>query len=366
MSQVRVRFNPPKTTAVAVQHEKHEKQLPLTHHEMLALMPAFSAQGLHADLKASRREVRMIAFQPRDHAATETAPALREVLFLWVAAPEAGDRQPTEFELVRRVEVLEDPDAAWSTLRGSGKDLALLLEQVLAVPLSRQIERVGELLLARDYVLGTGDFAGRPEFAEARVQFPGMRLEAVADRRGGYPLEYKLTPQAGQRICLAEDLVAVLGRGFRPMTRFVSYWRGSIKVPRKEPERTPEIERQLKRALSQLQACLARPPSDFHTRFRWARWQVTFRRALPLLIGIGLLMATPAIRFIDLEEHSLLRMLIFHLPPFMLVGFFLMREMPKLEIPPLPRPLRQRQWIEPIQADGRRQSQTSRILPNEA
>lgn len=363
MAQVRVRFNPPKTNAVAVQDKK---QLPLTHHEMLALMPAFSARGLHADLKASRREARMIAFQPQDHAASDTAPALREALILWVAEPEAGDRQPTDFELVRRVEVLDDLDAAWSTLRASGKDLAQLLEQVLAIPLSRQIEPVGEHLVARDYVLGTGDFAGRPEFVEARMKFPGMLLEAVADRRGGYPLEYKLTPDAGQRLCLTEDLIAVLGRGFRPMTKFVSYWRGSIKVPRKEPERTPEIERQLKRALIQLQGCLARPPSDFHGRYRLARWQVTLRRALPLLVGIGLLMATPAVRFIDLEEHSLLRMLIFHLPPFMLVGFFLMREMPKLEIPPLPSPLRQRQWIESVQAEGRSQSQASRMLHNEA
>ncbi len=124
-----------------------------------------------------------------------------------------------------------------------------------------------------------------------------------------------------------------------------SYWRGTVKVARREPKRTPEIEYSLGRIVTHLARTLERPPAAFHERHSRARWRVTFQRATPMLIGIGLLAATPAIRFLNMEDNSILRMLIFHAPPMMLVGFFLMREMPRLEIPPVPRPLRNPVWV---------------------
>jgi len=41
-------------------------QHPLTHHEILTLMGPFTARGLHADMAASRREARVLAFTATD------------------------------------------------------------------------------------------------------------------------------------------------------------------------------------------------------------------------------------------------------------------------------------------------------------
>jgi hypothetical protein len=61
--------------------------------------------------------------------------------------------------------------------------------------------------------------------------------------------------------------------------------------------------------------------------------------------ALGLIAATPAVSLLPMGEGSLLRMLIFHAPPLMLAGFFLFNELPRIEIPPLPRPLKQERWL---------------------
>jgi hypothetical protein len=85
-------------------------------------------------------------------------------------------------------------------------------------------------------------------------------------------------------------------------------------------------------------------PQRFHERLHRRRWGVTLRRAMPALGGIGLLLGAAAVPRIDLAEDSVLRMLIFHAPPLLLVAFFCLREMPRIEIPPLPRAPGARQW----------------------
>jgi hypothetical protein len=91
---------------------------------------------------------------------------------------------------------------------------------------------------------------------------------------------------------------------------------------------------------------LAEPPQRFHERLWRQRWGVTLRRATPLLGGVALLLGAAAVPKIDLAEDSVLRMLIFHAPPLLLVALFCMREMPRIEIPPLPRASRAQQWRE--------------------
>jgi hypothetical protein len=71
------------------------------------------------------------------------------------------------------------------------------------------------------------------------------------------------------------------------------------------------------------------------------------QRALPLIIALGVIAATPAVRLLPMSEGSLLQMLIFHAPPLMLVGFFMLRELPRIEIPPLPRNLKHTGWLTP-------------------
>jgi hypothetical protein len=58
-----------------------------------------------------------------------------------------------------------------------------------------------------------------------------------------------------------------------------------------------------------------------------------------------LLAVTPLVQLLSLDNASLARMFIFHAPPMLLMGIFMMRELPVIEIPPVPRRLIGGDWI---------------------
>lgn len=390
--------------------------VPLTHHEILALMAPFSRRGLHADLAASEREQRRLAFKPDVLPADDTRPVALTSSLCLEAAP-AGAR-PGKHRLIRRV---RDGSGLESTLSADGVDLERLLEQLQQVPVERQFVFHEGIPVARSYLLesasqalaqragdgakraartvggrllasalsaaervlgdkmpgrgrgtpGAADAAApeeapealeaqdemdeglildedgplRPVLVEANTRVGPLSLNLKLDRFIGVPAEFKVTPDPGVKLKAPEDLFAVIDWPFRPMRQIVSYWRGSIKVAPHEPHRTVDAEVKLGRTVEHLATTLAAPPALFHDRHRGARWRVAYQRAVPLLVLLGIMAATPAIQWLELEDKSLLRMLIFHAPPFMLVGFFVMREMPRFEIPPLPRRLTQREWF---------------------
>jgi hypothetical protein len=117
-----------------------------------------------------------------------------------------------------------------------------------------------------------------------------------------------------------------------------------LRLRGKEPDRSRDAEVKLTRTVEHLAETLSAPPARYHERLVAARWNVAFRRALPLLIGLGLIFGAPAIQFLELSEGSLIRMLIFHSPPLLMVLFFSMKEMPRIEIPPFPKPLVASAW----------------------
>jgi protein-S-isoprenylcysteine O-methyltransferase Ste14 len=67
------------------------------------------------------------------------------------------------------------------------------------------------------------------------------------------------------------------------------------------------------------------------------RWAVTARRAVPLLVCLGVIGAALAVPALNLPPDSVLRMLIFNAPPLLLGLFVVLREMPRVELPPRPR-----------------------------
>ena len=108
-----------------------------------------------------------------------------------------------------------------------------------------------------------------------------------------------------------------------------------------------QAEQRLVRTADHLAATLAASPAQFHPRHRGARWRVAGRRAIPALLSLGLVAAAAAVPQLTLAPESVLRMLILNAPPLLLIGFFCLREVPRIEIPPLPRPLRQAAWLQP-------------------
>ncbi|WP_058554563.1 hypothetical protein [Thiohalocapsa sp. ML1] len=378
-------------------------QHPLTHHEILTLMGPFTARGLHADMAASRREARVLAFTATEIPADADCPiALTARLRLEAGAASGKHR------LVREV---RDGSGLMATLTAEGAELDTLLAQLEQVSVRRHFGVHGGVPVARSYVLmpaslafsqragadarraaatvggrlwqaarsraeallgervawlrrkpaaapdpapadelliGDADGALRAVLTEANARIDPIHLNLKADRFSGMPAEVKLTPDPGVKLKVPEDLIAVIAWDFRPLRQIVTYWRSAIRVATHEPARTADIETKLGAMVAHLAATLAEAPQSFHERHAGARWRVAYQRALPMLMLLGIMAASPAIRWVELADHSMLRLLIFHAPPLMLVSFFLMREMPRFEFPPLPRALMQRAWVERV------------------
>lgn len=319
---------------------------PLTHHEILTLIGPFTRRGLHADMTASRRADRRLIFNPIEHPSPlEGLPVLREVLELEVS-------EHRDCRLVRTL-TANDPAKPRRCLSASvtaaGPDPGALLEQIHRFPRERHFQVEHGVVVTRSYRLqrdATGESGETwlPVLTIARAEVHGVNLEVDADRGGGMPAQVRLDAPPGQRLQIPQDLLAVIGRHWRPLEDYTSDWRGTIRISRREPERTSDMEAKLGRTVAHLAETLSQPPAEFHPRHLRARWRVSLRRATPLLAALGLIGATPAVSLLPMGEGTLLRMLVFHAPPLMLAGFFLFSELPRIEIPPLPRPLRQERW----------------------
>jgi hypothetical protein len=66
---------------------------------------------------------------------------------------------------------------------------------------------------------------------------------------------------------------------------------------------------------------------------------------IPLLSSVVLLAGAAALTFVEIPQGSMIQMLIFNFPPVLLLMLFCMRELPRFEIPPLPRPSDAPSWF---------------------
>ncbi|MBK5929001.1 hypothetical protein CCR82_00215 [Halochromatium salexigens] len=316
--------------------------VPLTHHAILGLVAPFSQRGHQVDLTASDRAQRRLRFKPIQHPDLPSAgESITETLML-------DNPEPEHFHLRR---VLSDGAGLSSTLEIEGTDPGVLLEQVEAIEVGRQIVAAEGIHIARSYRLqpiaaseqSSAHWRLRLEKAEAQVEGVCLNLNAKTGRK--MPADVELRAKNDQRLRVPADLFAVLDWKWRPMRPLGRFWRGSVRIAADEPERTRDIEAKLAEAVPHLAKTLRSDPGEFHARWQSARWRVTFQRAIPMLIGLSLLGTAPLIQLLSLESASLVRMFIFHAPPLLMIGIFAMRELPVIEIPPLPRRLIGHDWI---------------------
>jgi hypothetical protein len=318
---------------------------PLTHHEIFTLVEPFTRRGRHVDLAASDRIERRLLFKPFDHPGdTKTASALRETLLL-------ENPKPDRYRLTR---TLRHPGGLEADLVVEGPDPGTLLDRVEGVDPRRHFREKAAFKIARSYRLESSTDAADDAASPTRLILTrgtalvdGLTLAMKAQTGRGMPAELELRAEDGDTIELPEDMLAVIGWDWRRLVRVKSGWRSTLKLRGKEPDRSRDAEVKLTRTVEHLAETLASSPARYHERLVAARWNVAFRRAIPLLIGLGLIFGAPAIQFLELSEGSLIRMLIFHSPPLLLVLFFSMREMPRIEIPPFPKPLPASAWREP-------------------
>ncbi|WP_295391167.1 hypothetical protein [uncultured Thiodictyon sp.] len=320
---------------------------PLTHHEILALVEPLARRGRQLDLAASDRAERRLAFQTREvTVAPPLGPVLQETLIL---------EQPAS-DVYRLTRTLTTQAGLMAELRVEGEALDGLIERLERVPAAgRFLVRQGVILARSDRLVP--DAAGpaatdRVVLAGATAELGVLRFAFDTMTGPGWPAEIRLTPAPGQSCTLPEDLLAVLGWSWKALERTPQGWRSSLRVAKREPERTADCERKLTRTFEHLVRTLGQPPGRFHQRLRLARWVFVGRRLAGILVVLGALVCGPAILYFDPPHDSVLRLLAFNTPNLLIIAWFGIRERPSLRPPRRPRPLSADAWAPPPAPPG--------------
>jgi len=301
---------------------------PLTHHEILALMPPFTGRGRQVDLAASDRAARRLVFKPVSHPLPEGV--IEETLLL----EPFGD---TQYRLTRQ---LAHPNGLQASLRAVSASLDELLAGIEAVAPQSQFRTGQGYAIALNQRLAAG--AGGPQaqvvVLNGVARIGALSLTLTVPSVSGVPAEVHIAADAGARLELPQDLLAVLGWDWARLIADRQGWRSRLKLARKEPRRSPDAVAKVERTAAHIARTLAEPPRRFHERFLGARWGVVLRRGIPVLtlvmLGLGLWVLS---RYAVGRETGAWVLLI-HVPTVMLAISFRMQELAQFEIPPLPRP----------------------------
>ena len=335
-----VRLTPPSS---AVRSAPPAPVTPLSHHEILGLVEPFTRTGRHVNLAASDRAARRLSFKPVDHPATPEQPALQELLQL--ECPPTGTPRLTR--------TLHLPGGLQAVLSVEGGTPAELLARVAAVPLPRQYLHGPGLLVAKtlrfEQRTAEPDAAAPLLLSQATAHLDGLVMRFKLSPVKGISGEIELESTDGESLVLPDDLLAVLGWSWARLVKRQTGWTTRLRLRGEGYKRSRDAEIKLELAVHHLAQTLAEPPARFHDRRVGARWGVVARRMIPLL-GAGAMIAGAA-AFAklepDLAEDSVFRMLIFHAPPILMVALFCMNELPRVEIPPIPKRPRQASWRQP-------------------
>jgi hypothetical protein len=319
---------------------------PLTHHEILELVEPFVRRGRHPDLPVSDRVARRIAFKALEHAGdTPGSPGLHDTLQL-------DHLREGRYRLTR---VLAHPSGAQARLVTEGAQPGELLARIECIAPWRQVRTVGNFVIAWRHRLEASD--GTPgdaaklvlTDAEARGECPNEWLKLTMDvpSMKGVSGEIKVFADAAEGVDLPDDMLAVQGRDwdcFRHIIGGAEGWRSNVKLRGSGEARSDDAEHKFECTIEHVARTLAEPPARFHERWTGARWRVFMRRMIPLGICIGLIAGAAAVPYMGIADDSVIHMLLFNAPPLLLVLFFSMRELPRIEVPPLPSRLRAAAW----------------------
>jgi hypothetical protein len=323
---------------------------PLTHHEIFTLVAPFARAGHQVDLAATDRPARRLAFRPRLHAQAEGLPAdwlpLQETLVLDCASAGA-------FELQR---TLTTATGLLAVLEGEGDDAAALLAAFAAVPAARQFPRAGGVALCLRHRMlraataaSVADTAGAPPLLlkAARVALPGLSLQMEVSGVSGYAAEIDIERAGSAIVHLPADLLEVLGHAWDRLQATARGWSSRVELRGAGAARAADAEARLAQMVEHLARTLAAPPAQFHPRHRGARWLIAARSTWPIALGAVVLGVGLWLQSHGAAADSALAVLANIAPPLLLGAFFLRREMPRLGLPRLPRPLPADAWRPP-------------------
>jgi hypothetical protein len=322
--------------------------LPLTHHQILALVRPFVLRGRAIDLAGSDRLAHQLRFRPVVHAAQDDGtPALTEILSLEPGSP--LDRPASPHRLRRR---LHTEAGLQAELEAEGSDLDELLDRVLAVPPAAHFRLVaGGVRVALSHRLppaADAHASAQPSPAlvlrSATAPLGGLTLKMKVSGVRGYRAELELLSDQDPGPQLPYDLLAVLSRPWHRLDAIGRGWRSGISLRGAEPRRSREAEARLLRTVEHLATTLAETPERFHLRHRRARWAVALQALLPLAVGLGVLAFAWGMQGLGPGYDSMLGAVANIAPPILLGMLFLRPEMPRVGLPRIPLPPRSDAW----------------------
>ena len=341
---------------------------PLTHHQILVLVEPFTRGGHRIDMAASDRAAHRMVFKPVAQDNWQQQLVLQAVegdagtwrlcrSLRWLGPWPAGHvaDSPNGAAPAAVAGRVAETAPGTALLWAEGLSPAALLARVEAIaPQAQCVVGDGHVSCYRQQLLppppaGSLDVpAERLQLTEARVLLPlGYQLSLKVPRVKGISAELRWQRLGGAGIAPPPDLLAVLGMAWSRLDPDPDGWRATLRLRGEGLVRSRDAQGRLAQAAAHLAQTLSQPPAAFHPRFRRQRWAATLRRAVPLAVCMGLVVAAAAVPWMNLAQDSTLRMLIFNAPPILLGLFFCLPEMPRFEIPPRPRPLAALHWTLP-------------------
>ncbi len=311
-------------------HARVTPAAPLTHHQIIDLLPPFVARGQQVDLAASHRADRCLRFKPVevhvDVPGGSGPQALSESLQL-------DCHVSGSFTLTR---ALRRADGLQATLRASGADVGELLARIDAVDGAQQFQQGHGFVVARSYVLPSA--AAAPWLNEGVVQFDGLTLTltmTLKDERGR-AADIAIASADGETLDLPQDLLAVLGWDWSWLARTRERWTGKLRLRGSTPRRSRHAQAALDLAAGHLARVLAEAPARFHRRHVVARLGVVLRRSIPLGTAVGMVLGALWLTQVRVDGNAGLFMLLHYGSIVLLVLSFGLQEEARFEIPPWP------------------------------
>lgn len=320
---------------------------PLSHHQILALAEPFVRRGLHVDLAASDRLERRVLFKPvtitdglMEH------PLITETYSFVDSGTTRGIMGGGNAPRITRSLKTGQHDLI-ASVSADGHDGAEIIARLAAVPLERFFVDGPGAQLAHAFLMSS-DPEAHLTLLRTHATAAGLHVLSEMPEIAGYPADITITDPKTAISTIDDDLLQILGRRWaRLETRQAKVgqaWRSMLRVKRSEPQRSEQAASDIAAAVTHIARVFSDTPAAYHEAFARQRWAVTGRRAIPLLASIALLAVGSLAMKIPWVHGSALQMLIFNSPPLLLIALFSMRELPRIEIPRIPRQSQATSW----------------------
>jgi hypothetical protein len=243
---------------------------------------------------------------------------------------------------MRLERVLTLPDGLTARLAVLGEEVSIMLARLQVIAVTDAVVWGDGYVIALDHQLDDDATQVRLIAGNARVGTWQLTLDGDPVRGMAADLVLATTDRGTHQ--LPEDLFAVLGWNWGLLRRRTDDWHGTLKFKGRGIARREYASACLVTAAAHLARTFAEPAARFHERAARARWRVAARRALPLAAAAILIAIGAACTRLRLQDDATVRVLLMSSPPILMILFFSLREVPRLEIPPAPRASNAGSW----------------------